>query len=324
MPDADVILRSSDLVDFRVRRSILATSSPFFGDLFSIPQPSDHEVVDGLPVVHLPEDVEVLNSLVTMLYPVPPEIPDSDDKILTLLAASQKYDMTTVQSSIRAEIGRRGLLSPTGAESFRLFANACRKSLIPEMKAAARLTLGHPMTFEYLGEALRSFEGWALFDLSRFRLCCRDSITSCFRVFGNGSSGPSKVWVGCPTPRHPKIRPLGKEDPPIWLDEIISPKIVQRTSRMFTSPLVTPSSFREEYLEALRGHISESDCSFCMKTHTLKGEEFWGEVENQLAQAWEVQYRFRIELPGSESTPPPVSIRYFTLESVADLSRPAD
>jgi hypothetical protein len=316
--DADVILRSSDLVDFRVRRSILATSSPLFGDLFSLPQPSDHEVLDGLPVVHLPEGAEVLNSLVTMLYPIPPEIPDSDDKILTLLAASQKYDMTTVQSSIRAEVSRRGLLLPTGAECFRLFANACRKKLIPEMKAAARLTLGHPMTFEYLGEALRSFEGWALFDLSRFRRCYRDSIISRFQVFGNGRSGPSKVWVGCPAPRHS----LGEEgDPPIWLDNIIF-QWAQRGPGMFTSPLITPSRLREQYLMALRGHIGRDDCSFCMKTHTLNGEEFCTEIEIQLAQAWDVKYSFRIELPGPESTPPPVSIRYFSLE--ADLSRTTD
>ncbi|KAH8979971.1 hypothetical protein EDB86DRAFT_3052415, partial [Lactarius hatsudake] len=127
MPDADVILQSSDLVNFRVRRSILATSSAFFGDLFSLPQPSDNEVLDVLPVVHLPEDAEVLSGLVTMLYPVPSELPDSDDKILALLAACQKYDMMTVQSSVRAEVSRRGLLLPTGTESFRLFAVAYRK-----------------------------------------------------------------------------------------------------------------------------------------------------------------------------------------------------
>ena len=325
MPDADVILESSDLVNFRVRKSILATSSPVFDDLFSLPHPPGHQVVDGLPVVHLPEDAEVLNSLVTMLYPVPSSIPDSDDKILTLLAACQKYDMTAVQSSIRAEVSRRGLLSPTGAECFRLFAAAYRKRLIPEMKVAARLTLGYPMTFEYLGEALRSFEGLALFDLARFRRCCRPGITSCIKAFSNGRSGPSKVWVGCPTTwrsAHGTSRSEGDDgDLPIWLDEIFAAKIFQRLNA-FTSPLVTPSSFREEYMKALHGHVSEKDCTFCMKTHTLKGEEFCAEIENELAQAWDVQYSFRIELPASESTPlPSVSARCFSLVSAADLSR---
>jgi hypothetical protein len=295
-------------------------SSPFFGDLFSLPQPSDHEVVDGLPVIHLPEDAEVLNCLLTMLYPVPPEIPDTDDKILTLLATCQKYDMTTVQSSTRAEVSRRGLLSPTGADSFRLFANACRKRLIPEMKAAARLTLGHPMTFEFLGEALRSFEGWALFDLSQFRRCFQDGINSCFKAFSDDRSGPSKVWVasGCPTTSRGPVdgREVNNGDLPIWIDEIFKAKgIFLFTPNAFKSPLYTPSGFREGYLKALRGHINAKDCSFCMKTHTLKGEEFCAEVEKKLAQAWDVQYSFRIELPASESTPPPsVSICHLSLD----------
>ena len=315
-----MILQSSDLVKFRVRRSILATSSPFFHDLFSLPQPSDQEVVDGLPVLHLPEDAEVLSSLVTMLYPVPPEIPDSVDSILTLLATCQKYDMTTVQSSIRAEVGRRGLLSPTGAESFRVFAIACRKQLIPEMKVAARLTLSHPMTFEFLGDALRSFEGWALLDLYRFHRCCRDSITSCLKVFSDNRSGPSKFWVGCPSPRHITFKPPGEEDGtdlPIWLNDIFEAEIFE--PEVFMSRLATPSSLRKEYLNALRRHIIENDCSFCMKTHALKGEEFCNDLENQLARAWDVQYSFRIELPESKFAPPSsVCICYISPGSLAD------
>ncbi|KAH9015130.1 hypothetical protein EDB83DRAFT_2271626 [Lactarius deliciosus] len=328
MPDADVILQSSDLINFRVRRSILATSSPFFGDLLSLPQPPGPQLVDGLPVVHLPEDAEVLNSLVTMLYPIPPELPDSADNILTLLAACQKYEMTAVQSSIRAEVSRRGLLSPTGAESFRLFAVAYRKRLIPEMKSAARRTLGFPMTFEYLGEALRAFEGCALFDLSLFRQCCRHGIVSRLKVSMDCRSGPSKVWVGCPqTIRRHRIPTNPSEDnsgdaggPPLWLNDIFSREIFELDS--FTFALATPSSFREEYLAALRSHVSDNDCTFCMKTHTLKGEEFCKEIESKLVQAWDVQYSFRIEHPASESTPPPsVSARYFSLGSAAGSYR---
>ena len=306
MPDADVILQSSDLVNFRIQKSILKTSSPFFDDLFSLPQPPDNEAVDGLPVVHLSEDAEVLNSLITLLYPVPPELPASVDKVLTLLAACQKYDMTAVQSSIREQVDRRGLFSPTGTESFRLFATACKNRLIPEMKAAARLTLGYPMTFEYLGEALKSFEGWALSDLARFRRHCRPGITSCFKAFANSRNEPSKVWVGCPTIWRSERGTSNESESdslPMWLNEIFAAKIFQRLNT-FASPLVTPSSFREEYSKALRAHVSEQDCTFCMKTHTLKGEEFCAEIEAKVAQAWDVEYLFSIELPASGSTTP--------------------
>ena len=261
--------------------------------MFSLPQSSDNEVVDGLPLVHFPEDASVLNSLISMLYAVPPEIPDSDDQVLTLLATCQKYDMTTVQSSIRTEVGRRGLLSPTGAESFRVFAVACRKVLIPEMEAAALLTLHYPMTFEYLGDTLRSFEPWALRKLARFHQYCRISLLSCLRLLwiklGINRIGPSSVWIGCP-----------KADGalPDWLADIFLTKFPKLTTFKYPLPFVKPSSFREEYLVALQAHVRENNCSFCMKIHTLKGEEFCTEVEKKLAQAWDIQYVSRDELPG--------------------------
>ena len=61
-------------------------ASPFFNDLLSHSQPSDSEFVDGLPVVQLPEDSELLNCLISILYPVPTVIPKSYEKVLYLLA----------------------------------------------------------------------------------------------------------------------------------------------------------------------------------------------------------------------------------------------
>ena len=279
-------------------------SSLFFDDLFSLPQPPDHEVVGGLPLVRLSEDAEVLNSLVTMLYPVPPDIPNSVDNILTLLSACVKYDMIAVQSTIRAEISRSGLLMPRGADTFRLFAVAYRKGLIPEMKAAARLTLGYPMTFEYLGEALKWFDDWALSELAQFRNSYKPVIISRFEEISNNRSEPSNVWVGCPTTWRSQRGPLNEGEDgglPIWLAEIFSARNFQRLN-VFSAPLVTPSSFREEYLKALRVHVSEKDCTFCMKTHTLKGEQFCAAIEDKLARAWDVEYSFSIELPASRPT----------------------
>jgi hypothetical protein len=86
VPDTNLIIRSSDLVDFRVHKSVVAMASPVFKDLLSSPQPSDSEYVDGLPVVQFSQDSESLNTLVTMLYPVPTAIPKSYDKVLYLLA----------------------------------------------------------------------------------------------------------------------------------------------------------------------------------------------------------------------------------------------
>ncbi|KAI0248055.1 hypothetical protein BJV78DRAFT_1285095 [Lactifluus subvellereus] len=290
MPSADVILRSADLVNFHVHKSALVTSSPFFSDMFSLPQPPNDEVVDGLPVVHVPEDAEVLNSLISMLYPVPPEIPHTDDNILALLGASQKYDMPTVQSSVRAEVRRKGLLSPKGAEAFRVYAIAYGKRLIPEMETTARLTLDYPMTFEFLGAALRSFEGWALRDLANFRQRCTDSLTSCFKSLSDHRNGPSRFWVGCPSPvPRFQTQPRNEGFSPIWLQELFGRRLRQLDGSTYT---LNPSNLRKEYLVALQAHIHSQDCRFCAKMHALKGETFCAEVENMLAQARNVQYSF--------------------------------
>ena len=88
--DTNLIIRSSDLVDFRVHKSVLAMASPFFKDLLSLPQPSDDEIADGHPVVQLSESSELLNGLISILYPVPTVMPRSYEKVLYLLVASQR------------------------------------------------------------------------------------------------------------------------------------------------------------------------------------------------------------------------------------------
>ncbi|KAI9435056.1 hypothetical protein H4582DRAFT_1786642, partial [Lactarius indigo] len=144
---ANIVLRSSDQVNFRVHKSLLAMSSPFFDDLLSLPQPPDGETVDGLPVVQLSEDADLLNSLVSLIYPVPPVIPGSYEKVFALLAACQKYDMESIQSDIRDEIEGGKFPMPVGTESFRAYAIASNLGLIPEMEDAARMTLSYHMTF---------------------------------------------------------------------------------------------------------------------------------------------------------------------------------
>ena len=83
------MIRSSDLVDFWVHKTVLAVASPFFKDILSFPQPSHSESVGGLPVAQLPEDSELLSTLVSMLCPLRPVIPNSYDKVLYSLSTRQ-------------------------------------------------------------------------------------------------------------------------------------------------------------------------------------------------------------------------------------------
>ena len=169
LPDANIIIRSSDQVNFRVHKSILAMSSPIFKDLLSLSKSFDAEYVDGLPVVALSEDAGLLNSLISLLYPITPIIPDSYQKVFALLAACQKYEMESVQSNIRFAIKHGKFPAPVKAEGVSAYAIASGMGLVPEAEDAARLTLGQPMTFESLGEKLRLFKGQAVSDLIRYR-----------------------------------------------------------------------------------------------------------------------------------------------------------
>ena len=169
VPDANIIVRSSDQANFRIHKSVLAMASPIFERLLSLPQLPDAEVVDGLPVVALPEDSGLLNSLISLFYPITPVIPDTYQKAFALLAVCQKYKMKSVQSRIRFAIKHGKFPAPVKAEGFSAYAIASGLGLVPEAEDAARLTLDQPMTFESLGEELRLFKGRALYDLIRHR-----------------------------------------------------------------------------------------------------------------------------------------------------------
>ena len=212
-------------------------------------------------------------------------IPNSCCEVLYLLAACQKYDMFSVQSFIRAEVGRGPSPVPRGANTFSAYAIASAKRLIPEMEYAARLTLDHPMTFEILGEGLRLFEGWALRDLVDFRRRCRDSLVTCLDRFIH-IAGPSHIWVGCPDVMPPNIQrgryPVKQNRVlPKWLNQLLSQSQNDLKLQKFTDPLDLHSRIREGYLEALKTHLQ---CNFCLGVHATKGSTFCAELEDQLTQ----------------------------------------
>ena len=258
-------------------------------------------MIDGLPVVDISEDAELVRSLITMLYPIPSEIPASYDRVLALLAAAQKYEMDAVQSSIRAEVACR---PPLKKEAFRAYAIASSSGLTPEMDMAALLTLDQPMTFEHLGDALRLFKGHALRKLANYREECRDNLVACFKSILNVNSG-SNIWDGCP--RHKTEQSdlhrrrgrrvanssvsTGNDDTkeaatmlPSWLHDLFTREIGE-LKQAFANPLIKPSSIREKYLVALRSHASPDLCTFCVGVHVMNGELYCVRLEEALTYA---------------------------------------
>lgn len=65
--DGNVILQAKG-IQFRVHRSILATNSPIFRDMFQVGSPDVDPTCDGLPVVELPDDPVDLRRALDALY----------------------------------------------------------------------------------------------------------------------------------------------------------------------------------------------------------------------------------------------------------------
>ncbi|OBZ74921.1 hypothetical protein A0H81_05180 [Grifola frondosa] len=138
--DADIIIRSSDGVDFRVHKTTLAMSSPLFDGMFNVPQPAtladeDTHPESGLPLLRFTEDHQTLDSLLRLCYPlVIPVLEDLGD-VSAVLEAAKKYH---IDCAI-ARMGER-LLAFVPKEPLRVYAIACCVGLKAEAEFAAKAT----------------------------------------------------------------------------------------------------------------------------------------------------------------------------------------
>ena len=147
--EANVVLRTSDNVDFYVYKDILKVSSPFFRTLFSLPQPtaphplkSQHNAVigdettpEGLPIIPVSEGCEALEYVLRICYPI--NYPDRVQSLLTTekaLATALKYDIDRAIAFLKEDFTRLGSDNPSW-----MYMVACRLHLEQEARVAADL-----------------------------------------------------------------------------------------------------------------------------------------------------------------------------------------
>lgn len=132
--DADLIIRSSDGVDFRVHRIILSLSSYFFADMLALPQPSG---TASIPIVDVTEDSHSCHTFDMFLrfsYPIiDPEV-KSLLELRKVLTAAVKYDAAIVVHAMK-----KIMVSPPSLnkEPLRVYAIACIFGLEEEAQIAA-------------------------------------------------------------------------------------------------------------------------------------------------------------------------------------------
>lgn len=142
---ADVILRSSDSVDFHVCKAILAEACAFFEDAFSLP-PEDADDDDDeflykgdVPVVEVEESSRTLDTLLRMCYPLPPpEIAIAD--LSAVLGAALEYVMDGVTEAVKMQMKTLAVAHP-----LRVYFIALRHNLLDEARFAAKCFLAYPV-----------------------------------------------------------------------------------------------------------------------------------------------------------------------------------
>jgi len=186
--DADLIIRSSDQVDFHVHQSVLGMASVAFEDMFTVSGPQPQEQGQNKPVISLAEDSGTLHSLLTILYPIERSWPETLEGTLSLLATCQKYQMDSTIMCIRFFLKDHKPPLFTAQNSFHAYGVARRYHLKDEALVAARLTLERPLDFYECGEDLRFISGADLIQLRRYRAECTKVAKDCIYQLKNSDN----------------------------------------------------------------------------------------------------------------------------------------
>lgn len=144
--EANIVLRTSDKIDFYVYKDILKVASPFFRTLFLLPHPPPIHSLDpdpaslhdglspeGLPIVSIPEDSDAFDYILRICYPIhTPEQSESLPIVERALSASLKYEIDRATQFLMKDFVRLGTLNP-----FWMYMLACRLDLKNEAESAA-------------------------------------------------------------------------------------------------------------------------------------------------------------------------------------------
>ena len=132
--DADVIIRAAGTYDFRVHKPILSLVSPFFKDMFTVPQPPT-DTPDTLPHVDVEESAETWDYILRTIYPVPHPIVNNLDYLESLPLAAKKYEMQYVIDSHIGSFKNRLLIRQ---DPLHLYAVACACGFDDQAKYVAK------------------------------------------------------------------------------------------------------------------------------------------------------------------------------------------
>ena len=187
--DADIILRSSDRVDFMVYKVILSKASPVFKTLFSLPQPPMDTPQGSLPITDLAENSKVLAALLSVIYPHTSES-GSDEQLslndlIAALDMARKYDMATASRRLIVVFKGSEVIKNSPLEAF---CAAYSRGLGEAAQIAARASLKHRLNLDNIGDTLEHTNGPAFHRLWKFHRACSSAALEAI-------SGCNFTWI---------------------------------------------------------------------------------------------------------------------------------
>ena len=168
--NADIILRSSDLINFYVLKSFLSYVSPFFEDMFSLPSTTTNEIMNDFPVIAVAETSETIRLLLDLIYPHvdKPQI-DNVALFLKVCKATQKYCMDIIENGLRKQIVTSHL---TVSEPLRVYAVAIDLGWEEVALIAARNASKISLDKLPRAEELQNISGSGFFRFLDYKLRC--------------------------------------------------------------------------------------------------------------------------------------------------------
>ncbi|EIN03836.1 hypothetical protein PUNSTDRAFT_19161, partial [Punctularia strigosozonata HHB-11173 SS5] len=130
---ADLILRSSDNIEFRVYRGILYILSPVLKDLIT-QKLAEHPTLDDVPLISVPEsNSSVLDTFLRICYPGPNPVHLPPTELYHLIHAAEKYQVHAV-----SHWGWERLLQATADDPVGTYAVACHLEWVADALSCAK------------------------------------------------------------------------------------------------------------------------------------------------------------------------------------------
>ncbi|KAI0046048.1 hypothetical protein FA95DRAFT_1680093 [Auriscalpium vulgare] len=276
--DADIILRSADGVDFRAHKFLLSMSSPFFQNLFTLPQPptsSPHtsldESKDGISVLCLSEDEHAVEMMLRYCYPrtvcpAEPTLDKTEDVKLALVLIS-KYQLAGVQGIVV----QRLKAGPTLPKALSIFLKAWLLDLREVVPIAARHTLRTALIFDEEHEELLSMPAIVLIRLTKYRKACADATSACvfYQPLGSNMRTDIPIWEIKPCTGTAKS--LFDVPSPLFSQRFVCPSLEQYLRDAADDLKIFPSNWKYTSQDHFVSAIEKvsSRCNYCKSSGSV-------------------------------------------------------